>query len=184
MAKTKEQRLLQQLDERDEEVAELREKLADAESRLEAARGGWALPRLVPDDPWPCLPLPRLEMEWRPDRHDGWRRYTVEYRLVTRHLIGEILTTPLGLTTCSRSTGEDPRVPRPDNPPGVDAIAGALPYRDGAHSMHDAAHLRLPLYLLMPDGPLRYDLSTGYEHQRQMGTDHRREGEAQKAGTT
>lgn len=62
----------------------------------------------------------------------GWRQTTIEYRLVRRHFLGYVEVNPLGLT--KRQGGNN-------QPPWHDDPRVTLPFRDGAHARHDAAHL-------------------------------------------
>ncbi len=162
-----EDRLAALLEEREAEANALREEARTLEHALRGSGHGWSLPRdLAGDDP--ALPVPRLELGWTPDVALGWRDYTVEYRLVVRHLTGGLKAIPLGLT---RSSGGNGRAPWEQS----DGVALHLPFRDGAHAHHDAAHLGLPLYAVTPDGAVRLDAGDDYPRQRERGRAHRRE---------
>lgn len=157
------ERLEQLLDEKDKQLDELQLKLYRLEDTAQSAEAGWSLPREVPDD-HPELPLPRLELAWKQRTPGSWSSYRVEYRLVRRHLCDHVVITPLGSTQVDGG--------------GLDPFASgaerALPFRDGAHVIHDAAHLELPAYALTPTGPERIDNLLGYQYQRESGTKRRR----------
>lgn len=182
MSKGVEERLAEQLDKKDDEIEELRAKVRELEERLECSAAGWSLPREL-ENVHPRLPVPRLEMEWRPGSN-GWTRRTIEYRLVYRHLTGKLMAIPLGHTTTSGGTGESPFTfpsvePMPEWARGLspDAIGAvwAMPYRDGAHAPHDAAHLGLPFYAITPSCPVRVDDLETHAYQRKLGLEHRSE---------
>lgn len=128
------ERLEQLLDDRDAEISEAREKVMQLERELDGARDGWRRMSELDDDG--VLPVPRLEMAYIQD--DEWRSYRVSYRMVHRHLLGQLLATPLGLTRVNGSGNYEP---------------DDLPFRDGKHAQHDAAHLQMPLYKVMPGKP-------------------------------
>jgi hypothetical protein len=169
VTKTAEERLAALLNDRDEEIRMLRDELAEREESLRGARGGWSLPRKV-DDEHLVLPVPRLEFVWTPD--PDWHRYVIEYRLVIEHLVDGLMIIPLGRTTVQGGSGQSPF-------DRTDDIGNNLPYRAGAHAHHDAAHLKLPLYAITPDGPVRLDGDPRYQRQAALGAEHRREGGGQ-----
>lgn len=149
------ERLRQMLDAKDAELDEAREQTQKLEWQLEGILGGWKRHRPVDDDP--RLPLPRLEIIY--EQRDGWREYVAIYRLVMQHLVDGIYAIPIGQTKVGGG-GE------PTGPP--------LPFRDGAHIIHDAAHLRLPAFEIIPgQEPKRIDLS---ERLTELGVQHRRVG--------
>ena len=151
------ERLEELLNTKDRELTESREANGRLERELEGSLDGWRRTEEVVDDG--ILPVPRLELVYV--QRDEWRSYKVVYRLVVRHLLDHLYAVPLG---CTRTSGGGNR--KPD--------ARELPYRDGSHAAHDAAHLGLPLYKLVPgDPPMRVDLE-GYERQCMIGRDHRR----------
>ncbi len=167
MSKSAIERLEMLLNEQDARIEKLEQENEELERRVEGAKAGWSLPRSV-EDARPELPLPRLEMEWLPRSPGDWGAYKVEYRLVYRHLCDHVVVIPLGLTRVEGG-GQSPFAR------GADAEK-ALPFRDGAHIIHDSAHLALPAYALTPDGPVRLDLSTtGLTNARDRGKKHRRE---------
>lgn len=159
---TTEQRLAEQLDAKDAEIEELSSRLEEAETRAEGARA-WSLPREIADD-HPTLPVPRLEMAWTPDTDVGWREHVVEYRLVYRHLDDRLIAIILGRTKVGCSGGD----------PFSHGPLHAMPFRDGAHSAHDAAHLSLPLIVVAPDGPVLMNPPVDYPRQYLMGVEHRK----------
>lgn len=178
---TADERLATLLDERDEEIATLRAQLNEAHDALDRrldSTSDWALAREI-DDEHPGLPLPRLEVVMSPHRDLGWGHTVIEYRLVMRHLLGHLEARPLGRTVRRGSGGE----PWPNQTTVPEHLSGkmsfdewriswAMPFRDGAHAVHDSAHLGLPLYVQTQFGmePL---ISTG--HQAEKGLAHRRQ---------
>lgn len=165
---TIEERLRELLDQKDQELDELREEVRELENSVESSESGWSLPRESPDD-HPELPLPRLEMAWTPMGSEGreWGTFICEYRLVIKHLCDHLVVIPLGRTKTNSGSGKSPFE--------RGAIEHELPFRDGCHAHHDAAHLGLPFYALTPSGPVRLDGTGHYEHQAKMGRDHRRD---------
>lgn len=106
-----------------------------------------------PLDGWP---VPRLELVYV--KRDGWRDYCVYYRLVLRHLTGGCIAVPLGRTDSCWSG----------------AAPSDLPFIDGAHMAHDAAHLKLPAFKVMPGAHPELIDFVGYEHQVDLGKQHRK----------
>jgi hypothetical protein len=155
------ERLETLLDERDEKIHALTEELAEAKEILDSKR--WERHRKGEDN---GLPVPRLEFAWIPSPDAGWMDFTVEYRLVMKHLLDYDVIVPLGSTRTRGGNDTDPRTRE-------GGVARCLPFRDGAHAHHDAAHLGLPLYAIGPDGPIRVD-GDGYTSQRARGEQHRR----------
>jgi hypothetical protein len=93
-----------------------------------------------------------------------WREFKVVYRLVVRHLLGQLLGYPLGQTVSQSGSGR-----RPDG-------AEDLPFRDGAHAIHDSAHLGLPLYKILPDEkPVLLDGALLHLNAHLKGSAHRSE---------
>lgn len=147
---TPEERLAEQLDAKDNEISELEAKIETLERELEGSVDGWRRTTDLIDDP--SLPLPRLEMFYVQRR--GWASYRVEYRLVLRHLLGEV----------TRRDGGPESQPAPTE----------LPFRDGAHAAHDASFMGLSCYKLMPGRPPELLTFDGYERQKAKGAEHRR----------
>jgi hypothetical protein len=99
---------------------------------------------------------------FEPSEESGWRQHTASYRLVIRHLVGNLLAIPLGLTTTRGGDGSPP-------------TEKDLPYRDGAHIHHDMEHLRLPAFFMIPGMLPRALVGGGYEYQLKLGREHRRD---------
>lgn len=175
--KSTEERLQELLDAKDEEIDQLRQDLAKQRDEgrrdkglIESLEGGWCVPNHDGED-IPELPLPRLEYRWYQmyENQEDWSSYRVVYQLVIKHLTERIVEIPLGVTTCRGHSGDK-------TPPWKSEFRPAeLPYRDGAHGHHDAAHLGLPLYAVPPEGPpIRLDGDHDYDHQRSEGLRHQR----------
>jgi hypothetical protein len=163
------ERLTEQLDQKDAELEDLQGKLDEAEREVESVRDGWMRHRKQEIDD-ETLPLPRMEIDWR--ERDGWRDFEIEFRLVVKHLLGYLVLIPLGLTRSQSSSEEDPR---------RHGLANALPFRDGAHAPHDAALLGLPLFAIMPEGPVLVDCRP---HATASGLAHRRPLDPEKPSPT
>jgi len=129
------ERLEDLLEAKDQELEEARETIEELQQALEGSKDGWRCAQELQDDPE--LPVPRLELAYV--SINEWREFKVVYRLVVRHLLGQLLGYPLGQTVTQGGSGR-----RPEG-------AEDLPFRDGAHAIHDSAHLGLPLYKVMPD---------------------------------
>lgn len=169
---TIEERLSEQLDQKDEKISELNQQIEDLASKLDAAEGAWTIPDKVDDVA--SLPLPRLEYRWAAlyENEDGsprWGEFKVTYSLVYMHLVDEVKSIALGITTI-RSGNSD----RKPWQPYADERHVNLPFRDGVHGHHDAAHLGLPLYAITPDGATYRLDGDGYENARRTGNEHRR----------
>lgn len=165
-------RLAEQLNEKDAELREAREKVDELEREIESMEGGWSLPDRDAKDV-PELPLPRLEYRWfrMYDWQTDWSEYHVVYQLVMRHLCNTITAIPIGHTTVRgyRADGRQPWKPY------VGEGRVSPPFRDGAHGHHDAAHLGLPLYAVPPDEPpVRLDGDETYARMMDGGREHRR----------
>jgi len=112
--------------------------------------------------------VPRLEFVWNTLRRDGdWGEYEVVCRLVYMHLEQILVAAPFSRTVTSNSVGKEPW----EGP-----LRGVpyLPLRGGAQAHHDAAHLGVPLYAILPSGPVRLDGDAGYAHQAKLGLEARR----------
>jgi hypothetical protein len=151
------ERLEELLDAKDEEVASLRNERDSLKRELDGSIDGWRIAEEMEDDG--KLPLPRLELLYVKRR--DWSSFDVIYRLVTKHLCGHLVATPLGRTRCDGGSNKEPSGPED------------VPFRDGAHAFHDAAHLQLPLFKIMPDRePMRLTdtgasfTARGIEHRR------------------
>lgn len=149
------QRLQEILDAKDAEIEESNGKLERLERQLAGSLNGWRESEEWTDDGE--LPVPRLELVYR--QLSGWGSYEVVYRLVMKHLCDQIVGVPLGRTKID----------------GSDREPIGLPFRDGAHAMHDSAHLQLPVYRLLPGKPPKLVKDDGdYAHQIKRGAEHRR----------
>jgi len=152
--------LEERIEELTRELEETTDKLTEARHVIAGSENGWRSPVDVQDDE--SLPIPRLEMVFEPSPTKGWRQHVAMYRLVIRHLRGNLQAIPLGSTRVSGGDG---------SLPGMED----LPMRDGAHIHHDTEHLRLPAFVLLP-GQLPVLLTDGeYERTHKLGREHRRD---------
>lgn len=145
-----EQRLHELLDQKDAKIEELENLLKSSNSLLEQDPFVWALPGPA-DDAREDLPVPRLELLYEPETVPSgtvsWHQFRVYYRLVYKHLMGDLHKTVLGETTCRGGAGKPIKSMEARSRPGkID-----LPYRDGAHICHDMAHLRMPGFAICGD---------------------------------
>lgn len=155
MSKPATERLQELLDAKDAELEEANDKLERTERELTGTIDGWRRAEEWADDG--RLPVPRLELVYIQD--NGWASYRVVYRLVMKHLCDQLVGVPLGFTRCNGPSRE------PEH----------LPIRDGAHAMHDSAHLQMPVYLLLPGKKPKLVVDDGdYARQTQLGAEHRR----------
>ncbi len=83
------------------------------------------------------LPLPRLEIRWRVGGEGRATWAIAEYNLVTRHLCDHIQVTPLGKTESRGGVSGEEKCAMLD-----------LPFRDGAHLVHDKEQLKIPGYVV------------------------------------
>lgn len=189
-------RLNGQLADRDREIQRLhQEHHAEVDKLEETIRGirdGWMNHRVIKweDSPqeYRDLPVPRLEFAWIPTGPVGedarsaqsqWDSFRIEYRLVYRHLLDHFVVVPLGMTETSGASRSpfEAREYMLDQGWTAEQVAAAmpdLPFRDSAHSYHDAAHFDLPLYALTPTGPKRLDLDPVAQVAFERGSLHRR----------
>lgn len=135
-------RLEELLDQKDARIEALESEIEKLENQLREAESGWCLHTKL--DRKQELPVPRLEIVYRPlGEREGyeWSSYETVYRMVYRHLVGDIMSVPLGRTEiCGHGSG----------PPLRDGRL-RLPFRDGAHICSDMAHLRLPGFAVCGD---------------------------------
>lgn len=126
------ERLEEQLNTKDAEVAKLKAQVAEAEEEKLDREWRWARHRESPEAEG--LPVPRLEIRWRPDHAEGWT-WVAEYNLVYMHLLTHVVKVPLGSTTVNGF--------RKDTKPEHEGQV-QLPWRDGVHIRSDMKHLNLP----------------------------------------
>ncbi len=126
------------LDKKDAEIANLCEKLQEAEFRVEQAKSGWTMHITLEGEQ--TLPVPRLEMLYESE-NDNWFDFKVKHRLVYRHFLGHCEAIPLGETKSGGSRGDPPIY--------NDKIE--LPFRDGAHIAHNAAAMGFPAFAVLGD---------------------------------
>lgn len=134
------ERLEELLNEKDDELEQLRDKLEYTEAALRGVRDGWTVHQDI-DGPQ-TLPVPRLELVYeQSDR--GWGEYTIKYRLVFRHFCGPFIGIPISHTKISGGPGAEP--------PPISNGKIRLPRRDGMHIRHDARHFNLPAFAVLGD---------------------------------
>lgn len=124
------ERLEQLLDERDERIEKLERELEHAKQEIEFD-ASWCLhvEHEEGGEPNPDLPVPRLEIRWALESTET----IATYSLVYRHLVGTVVTVPLGRTKTSGALN--------------DVMSGGnirIPFRDGAHIANEMRQLGLP----------------------------------------
>jgi hypothetical protein len=129
------QEVLKRLDERDDELERVKDKLRGFEQddrwRREWVRNSWTIHQDVEEL---GLPVPRLQFRWL---EAGARRWACYYELVYRHLLGDVIGVPLGYTTVTcRQT------------PELSNGNLDMPFRDSAHAKSDAEQLGLEIYVV------------------------------------
>lgn len=158
------------LDLKNATIKDLTEKVRHLETQVKdlssAKSVEWCRHRKLESDDT-ALPVPRLEFEWTDTSLRGtWSKYIVEYRMVTMHFLGHLQVIPLGVTEVT-GAGSNSAPYEQENDRG-------LPFRDGAHALHDSSHLKLPLYKVTPSGHVRILLEAD-DHLTLLGARHRRE---------
>ena len=140
-------RLEELMDLKDAELEELREKVRGFEHEKEVSEQRdtwrWTEHYILEKDDIVGLPVPRLELRWQFfDDH----RYNSEcwYTIVFKHLIGEIIRVPLGMTSVSGGSGEGDEF-YPNHPDGPRI---SIPFRDGAHIANESRQLNLPAFAI------------------------------------
>jgi hypothetical protein len=153
------ERLQELLDQKDKELEEAQTEMAQLTRELAGTLDGWRRETEIQDDG--KLPVPRLELVYTPSEGRGWMDYKVLYRLVRRHFLGDLLSTPLGMTSVHGGMGTPPT---------------DLPFRDGAHILYDAAHLKFPAFKIMPNcEPIDILKTHAGNRALEEGNKHRRE---------
>lgn len=136
------ERMSELLDQRDQEISELNEKIEQLE--WWADKANYFRPRHERN--YQELPAPRLQIELTilNEWHHEW-----QYGLVYQHSTdpaGTVTIIPMGQTIDQGSHRYD----RYDSPEGV---TGALPHRDGFYIRRDMVTLNLPAYAIVPGYP-------------------------------
>ncbi len=162
------ERLEQILNDKDAEIAKLKEERDEA---VFAAKSRWTMHEVSSaEEDKSGLPIPRLEMSFRSLSVDHYEVEMVTF-LVFRHYQGDLVVrVPLRRTT---SSGGSSRW----------NVSGSfdLPMHDGPALFHDIEHLRLPAYAVDSDGHVE-NLSgrrTAYTHFANEGRRHRFAGESE-----
>lgn len=103
-------------------------------------------------DPEPCripssVPAPRLQLRWQ-DGEETICHYELVFPLRDADIRNEA-NTGYAVIELGRTTSRGGGAVRPweRNPPKE-----RMPYRDGAHASWDAKELRLPVFVIAPDG--------------------------------
>lgn len=142
---TIEERLNEQIDEKDDQIQELENRIDELESRLDHGRWQWQQHEAFENDELSQqMPFPRLEMRLIRRSKDNW--YSVEYLygLVYKHysdLYNNMLRfIPFSLTISEggKDTFES-RLVNGELP---------LPFRDGTHIRSESALLNLPAFII------------------------------------
>lgn len=178
--------LKKEIESRDREIREQNNKIDEQRRTIEGLPGGWMTASLDEDD-IPELPLPRFEVRWykyyRDQDPEDWSVYRVVYQLVYQHLFDHIVTVPFSWTTVhghERNTKPWDPVTRYHGDEEAHPVQSCeLPSRDGASMFHDAAHFKLPIYIVPPVGEPRRldntDMIWYHQHHVLKGRKHRRE---------
>jgi len=126
------ERLEELLNERDEQIQELTDRIEAFEEMRNDDRWRWARHEQINNDE---LPTPRLEIrcDVLGDYHQSWT-----YAMVYRHLLGHSVRVPLGHTEMNGSFIRS----------NYD-LMWYMPFRDGAHIKNDMRQLNLPAYVIM-----------------------------------
>ena len=112
--------------------AEEKIEVLEQEKKKQRYLEDWGWMRTTTSEEKESLPVPRLEIRWT--KLDGYITQA-SYNLVTRHFLGHVVRYPLGMTRCCGYHAVESLVHEGDVP---------TPLRDGAHILHDMAHLNLP----------------------------------------
>lgn len=131
------ERLEALLDEKDAIIAKF--EAEDYERSEEADADAWKWTKHSTSDEKDGLPVPRLEIRWRPLGSDEWNWFAA-YDLIYRHLLGHVVRIPIGGTR--RGGGKSP----PLHEGKVET-----PFRDGAHIRCEMRTLNLPGYAICGD---------------------------------
>lgn len=148
LPKTNEERLQELLNKKDEELEKLQEKVDHFEHLEEKKRNRdtwiWTEHYILDEDDIVGLPVPRLELRWKfLDDH----RYNSVcwYTIVFKHLVGEIIRVPFGMTSVSGGKGDEFHANHPDGP------RIGIPFRDGSHIINEARQLKLRAFAISGD---------------------------------
>ncbi len=144
------ERLEKLLDEKDNEIETLSDKIQELEDHSEYD-WAWARHFKIETDEI-GLPIPRLELRCE-KLDDGWYNFEWLYGIVYRHFLGHGMFIPLGLT----------KVGGLGKPPIYEDGTIMTPFREGAHFRHDAKHFGMPIYAII-EGKT-YDLSKQERHE-------------------
>lgn len=144
--KTIEERLNEQLHQKDREIRKLEARIEELERDVRSADAGWTIHAKL--DTEQTLPVPRLEIivEANGYTDNPWYERIYTYRLIYKALWGDVIAIPIGRTT---SQGGDGR--RPVFTDGPYAGKVQMPFRDGAQICHDMQALKLPGFLVCED---------------------------------
>lgn len=140
------ERLEKLLNEKEEELQEVKDKLAGYEAVEKLI---WMYHSEVDKDEKPeGLPVPRLELRW--STTDEWRYNAVAvYSLVYKHLLGHLMRVPLGVTTIRGASSMNIRA--------LQRKGDSLPFRDGCHIQNEAKQLSLPAFVICEDQVVRLE---------------------------
>ena len=141
---TVEDRLNEQLNQKEQEIAKLNQQIEDLQCKLRGIKSGWMAHETL--DKEQTLPVPRLEIVWFPMGGDDreWSSRHALYRLVYESFWGDVIGVPLGSTSVNGGCrGERPVYRETENTFRIE-----MPFRDGAHICHDMEKLKLRGFLI------------------------------------
>lgn len=144
-------RLETALQAKEEECAQLKRDVETAEEAQE-----WTAHETFKNDD-SCLPVPRLEMVWWPYysqrlERTTWQTFEVRYALVYKHVTGNFVRVPLGVT---KTSGGDDTKPLEKDKHGRQIPR--TPFREGVHIKNEAQQLKLPAFYILDGEVWRLD---------------------------
>lgn len=106
-----------------------------------------------------------------------WMSYKTTYALVMKHFLDDNPDQRFELGHTVTHRYGNPEHPA-DSSGYQDYLGVLLPFRDGAHMFHDAAHLGVPLYAQTAEGWVRLDVpgNSSHIHATVAGEKHRKQG--------
>lgn len=143
-----EERLNEIIEEKDDQINDLENKIELLEARLDYANQAWQHHFSFQEDEFYAqMPYPRLEMRLRRLSKDNWYNIEWVYGLVYKHTVDTfsdnktLLFIPLGRTTSNGGTGELTYRLKEGNK--LD-----MPHRDSLHIFIESLMLNIPAYIV------------------------------------